>query len=41
MGVCAMTLPTGTASCGLMMMAAPGAEERLLRLAAAAQEALA
>ncbi|WP_339761492.1 amidase family protein [uncultured Sulfitobacter sp.] len=41
MGVCAMTLPTGTASCGLTMMAAPGAEERLLRLAAAAQEALA
>lgn len=41
MGVCAMTLPTGTASCGLMMMAAPGTEERLLRLAVAAEEALA
>jgi aspartyl-tRNA(Asn)/glutamyl-tRNA(Gln) amidotransferase subunit A len=41
MGVCAMTLPTGTASCGLMLMAAPGSEERLLRLAAAAEEALA
>ena len=41
MGVCAMTLPTGTASCGLMMMAAPDTEERLLRLAVAAEEALA
>ncbi len=41
MGLCAMTLPTGTASCGLMMMADPGCEERLLRLAAAAEEALA
>jgi aspartyl-tRNA(Asn)/glutamyl-tRNA(Gln) amidotransferase subunit A len=41
MGVCAMTLPTGTGSCGLMMMAAPDTEERLLRLAVAAEEALA
>jgi aspartyl-tRNA(Asn)/glutamyl-tRNA(Gln) amidotransferase subunit A len=41
LGLCAITLPTGTASCGLTMMAAPGCEERLLRLAAAAEEALA
>ena len=41
MGLCAMTLPTGTPSCGLMMMMAAGSEERLLRLAAAAEEALA
>ncbi|WP_341232593.1 amidase family protein [uncultured Sulfitobacter sp.] len=41
MGGCAMTLPTGTPSCGITLMGAPGGEERLLRLAAAAQEALA
>tara|TARA_R110000850_G_scaffold39087_12_gene101732 strand:- start:2786 stop:4114 length:1329 start_codon:yes stop_codon:yes gene_type:complete len=41
MGLCAMTLPTGTPSCGLMMMMAAGSEERLLRLATAAEEALA
>jgi aspartyl-tRNA(Asn)/glutamyl-tRNA(Gln) amidotransferase subunit A len=41
MGGCAVTLPTGTPSCGITLMGAPGGEERLLRLAAAAQEALA
>ena len=40
MGMCAITLPTGTPSCGVMMMAGPGREEYLLRLAAAAEEAL-
>jgi len=41
MGLPAVTLPTGTPSCGLMMMGKPHKEEHLLRLAAAAQEALA
>jgi aspartyl-tRNA(Asn)/glutamyl-tRNA(Gln) amidotransferase subunit A len=41
MGLCALTLPTGTPSCGLMMMAAPMAEAALLRLGAAAERALA
>jgi aspartyl-tRNA(Asn)/glutamyl-tRNA(Gln) amidotransferase subunit A len=41
MGLCAVTLPTGTPSCGIMLMGAPMAEERLLRLAAAAETALA
>ena len=40
MGLSALTLPTGTASCGLMMMVAPGCEEALLRLGAAAEFAL-
>jgi len=40
MGLCAVTLPTGTPSCGIMLMGAPFAEERLLRLAAAAEIAL-
>lgn len=40
MGLCAVTLPTGQPSAGLMLMAAPGREERLLRLAAAAEAAL-
>ncbi len=39
-GLCALTLPTGQPSCGIMLMAAPMAEERLLRLGAAAQRAL-
>ena len=41
MGLSAVTLPTGTPSCGIMLMGAPMAEERLLRLAAAAETALA
>jgi aspartyl-tRNA(Asn)/glutamyl-tRNA(Gln) amidotransferase subunit A len=40
MGLCAVTLPTGQPSAGLSLMAAPGNEERLLRLAAAAEAAL-
>ncbi|EIE52743.1 amidase [Salipiger aestuarii] len=40
MGLCALTLPTGTPSCGLSLMCAPGAEDRLLRLGKAAEEAL-
>ncbi|MFK7744762.1 MAG: amidase [Roseobacter sp.] len=41
MGLCALSLPTGTPSCGLMMMAPPDSEEALLRLGAAAEQALA
>ena len=41
MGLCALSLPTDTPSCGLMMMAAPNSEEALLRLGAAAERALA
>jgi aspartyl-tRNA(Asn)/glutamyl-tRNA(Gln) amidotransferase subunit A len=40
MGICALTLPTGKPSCGLMMMSAPGMEERLLRIGAAAEAVL-
>ena len=39
MGLCALTLPTGDPSCGLMMLAAPFTEKRLLRLALAAERA--
>ncbi|MHA6262974.1 amidase [Arenibacterium sp. CAU 1754] len=41
MGLAALTLPTGTPSCGLMMMSPPDTEEALLRLGAAAEAALA
>ncbi len=41
MGLCATTLPTGTPSCGISLMAAPMEEDRLLRLSAAAETALA
>jgi aspartyl-tRNA(Asn)/glutamyl-tRNA(Gln) amidotransferase subunit A len=40
MGGCALTLPTGAPCCGLMLMAPPLAEARLLRLGAAAEAAL-
>lgn len=40
LGLCAVTLPTGTPSAGLMLMAPPMAEERLLRLSEAAFRAL-
>ncbi|WP_136440080.1 amidase [Pacificoceanicola onchidii] len=40
MGGCAITLPTGTPGCGISLMGAPMAEERLLRIAAAAEQAL-
>ncbi|MDA0961710.1 MAG: amidase family protein [Proteobacteria bacterium] len=41
MGLCALTLPTGVASCGLMLMGRPGLDEALLRIGAAAEAALA
>lgn len=41
LGLCGLTLPTGMASCGLMALAPPMAEERLLRLGAAMEAALA
>ena len=39
-GLCGMTLPTGQPSCGIMFLAGPGQEERLLRLCTAAERAL-
>lgn len=41
MGLCGLTLPTGVPSVGLMLLASPMAEHRLLRLGAAAEAALA
>ena len=41
MGRCALSLPTGVPSCGLMMMAPPDCEGALLRHGAAAEKALA
>ncbi len=41
MGLCAITLPTGVPSTGIMLMGHPGSDARLLRLAAAAEAALA
>ncbi|MEM8630708.1 MAG: amidase [Pseudomonadota bacterium] len=41
LGLCAVTLPTGVPSCGISLMAGPMEEERLLRLSAAAERALA
>jgi aspartyl-tRNA(Asn)/glutamyl-tRNA(Gln) amidotransferase subunit A len=40
MGLCALTLPTAIPMAGLMMMASPNSEARLLRLGAAAERAL-
>jgi len=40
MGLCAVTLPTGTPSCGIMLCGLPMQEERLLRVAAATETAL-
>lgn len=40
MGLSAITLPTGTPSCGLQLLGAPFGEERLLRIASAAEAAL-
>lgn len=40
MGVCALTLPTGVPSCGIMLMGAPECEAALLRIGVAAQAAL-
>jgi aspartyl-tRNA(Asn)/glutamyl-tRNA(Gln) amidotransferase subunit A len=41
MGVPGLTLPTGTPSAGIMFLGLPGSDARLLRLAAAAERALA
>lgn len=41
MGGCGITLPTGVPSCGILLNAAPNQEDRLLRLAKAAEAALA
>ncbi len=41
MGLCGLTLPTGTPSCGVMALAPPGTEARLLRLGSAMERALA
>ncbi|PZQ50435.1 MAG: amidase [Rhodovulum sulfidophilum] len=38
--LCALTLPTGSPSCGLMMLAPPGGDAALLRLGVAAERAL-
>ncbi|NNE50847.1 MAG: amidase [Sulfitobacter sp.] len=40
MGLSALTLPTGVPSCGFMLMGQPMGEARLLRVAAAVEEAL-
>ncbi|WP_299044679.1 amidase family protein [uncultured Tateyamaria sp.] len=40
MGICALTLPTGVPSCGIMLMGAENGEEALLRLGVAAEAAL-
>lgn len=40
LGLCALTLPTGQPSVGITLMAAPMAEDRLLRLGTAAEKAL-
>lgn len=41
MGTCTLTLPTGVPSCGLSVMCPPMQEDRLLRLGAAVERALA
>lgn len=40
MGTCGLTLPTGVPSCGILLNASPMAEEKLLRIGAAAAKAL-
>ncbi|MHA3914676.1 amidase [Halovulum sp. GXIMD14793] len=40
MGLAAITLPTGTPSCGVMLLAHPGQEAKLLSLAAAVEKTL-
>lgn len=41
LGLCGLTIPTDTPSCGLMMLAAPDLDSAVLRLGAAAEVALA
>ncbi|WP_299608901.1 amidase [uncultured Tateyamaria sp.] len=40
MGICALTLPTGLPSCGIMLMGPQNCEEALLRMGVAAEAAL-
>ncbi|WP_299650312.1 amidase [uncultured Tateyamaria sp.] len=40
MGICALTLPTGVPSCGIMLMGPQNCEEALLRMGVAAEAAL-
>lgn len=40
LGLCGLTLPTGVPSCGIMFLCAPNMEEHLLRIGAAAEDAL-
>ena len=40
LGLCGLTLPTGVPSCGIMFLCAPDMEEHLLRIGAAAEQAL-
>lgn len=40
LGLCGLSLPTGVPSAGIMFLAAPRSEERLLRLGAAAEAAM-
>ena len=40
MGSCALTLPTGHPSCGLMVQCAPGRDERLLRMGLSIERAM-
>ena len=41
LGLCGLSLPTGIASCGIMIMCAADMEEHLLRIGVAAESALA
>ncbi|NRB21047.1 MAG: amidase [Rhodobacteraceae bacterium] len=41
MGLCGLSLPTGTASCGLQLLGPPDGEEALLRVGSAVERALA
>ena len=41
LGLCGLTLPTGTQSIGVLLQGAPRDEGRILRLGAAAEQALA
>ena len=41
LGLCGLTLPTDTPSCGIMFLCAPDMEEHLLRIGSAAEAALA
>jgi aspartyl-tRNA(Asn)/glutamyl-tRNA(Gln) amidotransferase subunit A len=41
LGLCSLTVPTGTPMCGLMLFAPPNAEARLLRIGSAIEAALA